>query len=168
MYKEFLEELVEAGHLRQYLDQPNARNQGNVHSIDEADDSGPDPPLAGHIRVIHGGKECAPVKEARADMRRQASEHHVMHLGQKRLREDGGKAVAISFSDEDLEGITTPHNDALVIMLNLNNFEIERILVDQGSSTDILYFKAFKKMGLTESDLKEVRFPLIGFSAEPV
>ena len=103
-----------------------------------------------------GGQECAPVKEARAEMRRQASEHHVMHLGQKRLREDGGKAVAISFSDEDLEGITTPHNDALVITLNVNTFETEGILVDQGSSTDILYYKAFKKMGLTEADLKEV------------
>ena len=56
-------------------------------------------------------------------MRKQASEHHVMHLGHKRPREDGGKAMPISFSNEDLEGVTVPHNDALVITLNIKNFE---------------------------------------------
>ena len=56
MYKQFLEELVEAGHLGQYLAQPNARNERNVQMVDEADDSGADPPPAGHIRMIHGEK----------------------------------------------------------------------------------------------------------------
>ena len=92
MYKQYLEELVEAGHLKQYLAQPNARNQRNVQMVDEGDDSGADPPPAGHIRVIHGGKECAPFKEARSEMRKKASDHHVMHLGQKRPREDGERS----------------------------------------------------------------------------
>ena len=70
-----------------------------------------------------------------------------MQVGQKRQREVGGNADVISFSDEDLEGITVPHNEALVITLNIKNFDTERILADQGSSMDILYLQAFKKDG---------------------
>lgn len=40
---------------------------------------------------------------------------------------------------------------------------MKRILIDGGSSTDILFLDAFEKMGRSKRDLKRVDFPLIGF-----
>ncbi|XP_042484167.1 uncharacterized protein LOC122064521, partial [Macadamia integrifolia] len=45
---------------------------------------------------------------------------------------------------------------------------VKRILMDNGSSTDILFLEAFQKMGLGEEKLKRVEHPLQGFSRAPV
>ncbi|XP_070019574.1 uncharacterized protein [Nicotiana sylvestris] len=46
---------------------------------------------------------------------------------------------AISFSDEDAEGIIQPHNDALVISVLINKSRVKRVLIDlvaQQTSSD--------------------------------
>jgi len=45
--------------------------------------------------------------------------------------------------EEDARGVKQPHNDPLVIMLTIKGFNTKRILVDNGSSTDIIYLLAF-------------------------
>jgi hypothetical protein len=52
----------------------------------------------------------------------------------------------IAFSDEDYAGVSLPHTDALVVTLAIANHKIHWILVDNGSSADILYQLAFKHM----------------------
>ena len=49
----------------------------------------------------------------------------------------------MSFNEADAKGVKQPYNDPLVIMLNIEGFNIKRILVDNGSSTDIIYLPAF-------------------------
>ena len=41
------------------------------------------------------------------------------------------------------------HDDALVILARIVNARVKRIMVDTGSSVDILYFDAFRKLNLT-------------------
>ena len=60
----------------------------------------------------------------------------------------------ITFSEKDARHIRHPHYDALVIKAMVANNNVHRILVDNGSSVDILYFQAFEKMGLKVSNLK--------------
>ena len=50
---------------------------------------------------------------------------------------------AISFIDEDAERIHHPHDDAIVITLLIADYTTRRVLVDNGSSADILYYPAF-------------------------
>ena len=50
----------------------------------------------------------------------------------------------VSFNERDVRGVKQPHNDPLVIMLNIEGFNTKRILVDNGSSTDIIYLPAFQ------------------------
>ena len=64
------------------------------------------------------------------------------------IKRPRGPGPVISFSDEDLDHVQLPHDDALVITGLVANREVHRILVDNGSSTDILFFKAFEKMGI--------------------
>jgi hypothetical protein len=52
----------------------------------------------------------------------------------------------IEFSEDDYAGVSLPHTDALVLSLSIANHKIHQILMDMGSSTDILYKSAFELM----------------------
>ncbi|XP_073272581.1 uncharacterized protein [Primulina huaijiensis] len=41
----------------------------------------------------------------------------------------------ISFGQEDLRGVVTPHYDALMVMTTISNYDVTRIFIDNGSST---------------------------------
>ena len=49
----------------------------------------------------------------------------------------------ILFLEEDARGVKHPHDNPLVIMLMIEGFNARRILVDNGSSVDIIYLSAF-------------------------
>ena len=50
----------------------------------------------------------------------------------------------MSFNEADAKGVKLPYKDPLVIMLNIKGFNTKRILVDNGSSADIIYLLAFQ------------------------
>lgn len=54
------------------------------------------------------------------------------------------ETLVIGFLDEDYAGVSIPHTDALVVTLAIANHKIRRILVDNGSSANILYQTAFE------------------------
>ena len=62
----------------------------------------------------------------------------------------------ISFTDEDAERIHQPHDDAIVITLLIADYTTRRVLVDNGSSDDILYYPAFQQMRLGRDQLRPV------------
>ena len=74
----------------------------------------------------------------------------------------------IFFTEDDARGVHYPHDDALVIKLRINDFEVRHVLVDSGSSADILFKAAFDQLQLQGSDLKAANTPLVGFSGEEV
>ena len=57
-----------------------------------------------------------------------------------------GAHLPITFTNEDLRGLHLPHNDALVVSAIIVNFNVQRILVDNGSSATIFFVSAFDKM----------------------
>ena len=76
--------------------------------------------------------------------------------------------TAITFLDLDLEGFQHPHDDPLVIRVVVANKIIHRVLVDNGSSADIIFASAFDKMGIGREKLEPVNTHLRGFSGEKV
>ena len=50
----------------------------------------------------------------------------------------------MSFNEEDAKGVKQPHNDPLVIMLTIVGFNTKRILMDNGSSANIIHLPAFQ------------------------
>ena len=76
--------------------------------------------------------------------------------------------TAITFSDSDLEGCQHPHDDLLVIRAVVANKTVHRVLVDNGSSADIIFASAFDKMGIGREKLEPVSTHLGGFSGEKV
>ena len=60
----------------------------------------------------------------------------------------------ISFSGEDLLEIQNPKDDAVVVSMTIAKHPVKKILVDSGSSTDVLFYDAFVRMGLSPSLLR--------------
>ncbi|XP_064979721.1 uncharacterized protein LOC135622020 [Musa acuminata AAA Group] len=60
------------------------------------------------------------------------------------------------------------HDDALVISARVANAQVRRIMVDTGSSADILYFDAFRKLGLARENMKLMCSALTGFTGDSI
>ena len=76
--------------------------------------------------------------------------------------------TTITFSDFNMEGCQHPHYDPLVIKAIVANKKIHRVLVDNGSSANIIFASAFDKMGIGMKKLGPVNTYLRGFSGERV
>ena len=66
----------------------------------------------------------------------------------------------ITFTNVYLRGLHIPHDNALVISVTIANFNMQRILVDNGRSTDILFIMAFDKMEIGRDRLHLFHTPL--------
>lgn len=67
--------------------------------------------------------------------------------------------MTICFFGEDLVHVTTPCNDALVIMIEVKGLDMKRILVEVGSLPNIMFLEAFDKFGKAKEKLKKVDYP---------
>ena len=75
---------------------------------------------------------------------------------------------AITFTDKDARKVHHPHDDAIVITLLIMGYATRRVLVDNGSSIDILYYLAFQQMRLGRDQSCLVNSPLVGFGGMKV
>jgi hypothetical protein len=71
--------------------------------------------------------------------------------------------IPITFSKEDVKLQGFPHNDALVIKANIASWTLGKLLVDNGSSADIIFADAYDKMGLSRNLLQPPNTPLYDF-----
>ena len=74
----------------------------------------------------------------------------------------------ITFTDTDFTAIDPAQDDPMVITVEIDKFAIAKVLVDQGSSVDILYWETFKKMNISESEIQPYDEQIVGFSGERV
>ncbi|XP_024024138.1 uncharacterized protein LOC112092366 [Morus notabilis] len=74
----------------------------------------------------------------------------------------------VAFNEDDASGVHFPHNDALVVEAMIGNHTVCRILVDNGSSVDLLYSDYLEKMGIPKEQLEKTSRPLYGFTGDSV
>ena len=94
-----------------------------------------------------GGRESSSGKKAHLRSIRSGETLEVQAVS-KLPRQD----ATITFSDSDMEGCQHPHDDPLVIKVVVANKTIHRVLVDNGSSVDIILALAFDKMGFWKGE----------------
>ncbi|XP_060200357.1 uncharacterized protein LOC132628607 [Lycium barbarum] len=141
--------LLKNGHLREFLSERERNNYKNREGNKKIEPKEPQ-----HINIIKGGLEIpqGPVmKRTKFSITRE-----------KRNRDyvlDG----FISFSDEEVEGITQPYNDALVISILINKTHVRHILIDIGSSVNIIRWKNVEQLGLLDQIVPTTRV-LNGFN----
>ena len=58
------------------------------------------------------------------------------------------------------------HNDPLVITLTIGDFNVERILVDTGSTLDIIFMTTLREMKIDMAQVEPAPRPMLSFSGE--
>ncbi|RDX64164.1 hypothetical protein CR513_57311, partial [Mucuna pruriens] len=100
-----------------------------------------------------------------------------MEKGRKRkasdvmvVRREGGttSTPVISFSKRDMRYDLPKHDEPMVISVVVAEYKVERVLIDQGSSANILYWTTYIKMGLKPIDVEPYVGKLYGFASEQV
>ena len=60
--------------------------------------------------------------------------------------------------------VLQPHEDALILILEVGGFEVRRVLVDPSNSTDLFQMSAYKQMNYLPSTLENLECLLLGFN----
>ncbi|XP_070048126.1 uncharacterized protein [Nicotiana tomentosiformis] len=140
--RHFLDEvatLLKNGHLREVLSDRVRNNYGHHRDNAESLKAGEEIPCR-TINMIFVGNEINGVTFLVAKKTKVSITHS------KRLREDD-----ITCMEEDAHRLLLEHNDALVISLDVLDFKIKRVLVDLGSSANIIQWRVLEQAKLTES-----------------
>ena len=74
----------------------------------------------------------------------------------------------MGFSDEDKIGTIQPHDDALVITLQIGGYDVRTVMVDQCSAAKIMYPDLYKGLGLRAKDLTPYSSPLVSFEGKVI
>ena len=83
-------------------------------------------------------------------------------------RAEGNTRLALSFSNEDRVGTLQPHDDALVVTLRIGGYDVKRVIVDQGSSAEIMYPDLYKGLNLRPEDITAYSSPLVSFDGKVI
>ena len=155
-----IEYLIQRGYLRRFIS-PGNQAPSQTQNQNQAPTQQPPPrqtatqhqqPL-GEIHVISGGfaggGESSSARKAHLRSIRLADMGEIQAVS-KLPRMD----TTITFSDSDLEGCQHPHDDPLVVRAIVANTTVHRVLVDNGSSADIIFASAFNKMGIGREKLE--------------
>ena len=74
----------------------------------------------------------------------------------------------MGFSGEDKIGTIQPHDDALVIVLRIRGYDVKGVMMDQGSTAEIMYPDLFKGLNLRSEDLTPYNSPLVSFEGKVI
>ena len=74
----------------------------------------------------------------------------------------------ITFTEEEARGLIYPHKDAIVVNHKIVARKKHRVLIDNGSTMDILFSSTLDRMNLISHTFTPVRTPLYGFSGESI
>ena len=74
--------------------------------------------------------------------------------------------LVMGFLDEDKIGTIHPHDDALVITLRIGGYDVKRVMVDQGSTAEIMYPDIYKGLNLKSEDLTPYSSSLMSFEGK--
>ena len=74
----------------------------------------------------------------------------------------------IIFIDDDFHGLDHQQDDPMVITIEIENYAVKKVLIDQGSSVDILYWATYQKLQFPDTVMVPYDEPIYGFSGEQV
>uniref|UniRef100_A0A2N9F1B5 Uncharacterized protein n=1 Tax=Fagus sylvatica TaxID=28930 RepID=A0A2N9F1B5_FAGSY len=164
--KRQIEELIKQGKLQRFIEkgQREGRPQG-ARQQRPPGEAPPRPPL-GEIHVITGGMAAGGT--SRSSRKAYARQIYNVLVTQKSNKKPRVEDLPITFTEEDACKVFHPHNDALVVTMEIAGYSTRRVLIDNGSSADIIYLTAFRQMKIDKDKLQPIETPLVGFAGTSI
>uniref|UniRef100_A0A2N9GRS6 Uncharacterized protein n=1 Tax=Fagus sylvatica TaxID=28930 RepID=A0A2N9GRS6_FAGSY len=116
--------------------------------------------------MINGGMAAGGT--SRSSRKAYARQIHNVLVTQKANKTPRLEDLPITFTEEDARKVVHPHDDALVVTLEIAGYSTRRVLIDNGSSADIIYLTAFQQMRIGKDQLRPIETPLVGFAGTSV
>ena len=145
-FKTHLEQLVSDDHLAEYVDSNLTKPKERGIAANHSGTLGTTPTSV--IHVIHNPL-CTSILPTsfRSDIQKAAHLRQSFgisdsaHLVSTSCSGNPGSPVrqVVSFSDDNLRDVQLPHSDLLVITLRIGNYDVKRVLIDQGSFAEVMY-----------------------------
>ena len=129
------------------------------------DNERPRPPLRDIRMIVRGTATTGSSKKAQKTCLRMVQNIQLTGVILKMPRVDN---PIIGFSEEDARRLHHPHDDAVVISIQVEDYNTYHVLVDNGSSVDILYYPTFQQMRIDRERLVPTNAPLVGFRGTKV
>ncbi|XP_021757975.1 uncharacterized protein LOC110723011 [Chenopodium quinoa] len=180
--KDNIEELIRKGHLSQYRLNASGSQPPPRQLERQQLEARPETPQGNVIR--QGGGGMSPLSTGRgvdviiggpvhggtiSGAKKHLSEHrHIINALDTDSRPRPTSIPDVVFTKEDTRGIVFPHDDSLVLITKINGADIKRVLVDGGSSANVLFMKAFNEMMIGRQYLTPVSYPVIGFNGSSI
>ncbi|GMN49779.1 hypothetical protein TIFTF001_018933 [Ficus carica] len=172
-----IELLIRLGHLREFVEKIiTPAGQSSRAAPATRQNPGPrnrtEEPEPEHIvHTIFGGTATGDTASSRRSYARKArrfarGEHINMaeHIS-KICRQD---SPPITFMDDEADRLLHPHNDALVGEIRVANNVVRRVLINNGSSADVIFMDAFSRLKIEGATLTPTQTPLYGFAGDCV
>ncbi|XP_016165279.1 uncharacterized protein LOC107607898 [Arachis ipaensis] len=168
--KDLLERLAREGHLDKYIGKKTQQHpkitaeHPTEHQPSTAEKNRSQPPTTrGVIHCISGGSAGG----GNTNSARKRS-YRTMLMVQSA---DDAPAIkshvnTISFERSDLRAKATNLDDPVVILIQAGDLLVKKVLLDPGSSADVLFFSTFQKMKLSANTMIPSSGELVGFSGE--
>ncbi|XP_074297576.1 uncharacterized protein LOC141628316 [Silene latifolia] len=149
--------LYEQGELSHLL--PRGGNQQD--NVGSAKPTAP-PTCTKIINVITGGSDISGLTYSAAKRRATETKEDRPEIS---CRVSHSNLPVVAFDEEDIHD-SQEHHDALIITLSMANCTVRKVLVDTGSSVNLIMLKTIENMGFSEKDLQKKTIPLVGLSGE--
>ncbi|XP_065623514.1 uncharacterized protein LOC136064949 [Quercus suber] len=162
--KQQIEALIRQGKLQKFINKERV-DPNRQEPAPRWDNECLRPPI-GDIRMIVGGTTTiGSSKKARKTYLRSVQNVQLIGSAPNTTRME---SPIIGFSEEDARRLHYPHDDELVVSIRVGDYNVHRVLIDKGSSVDILYYPAFQQMGIDRVRLIPTSAPLVGFGGTRV
>ncbi|KAJ9566095.1 hypothetical protein OSB04_002061 [Centaurea solstitialis] len=146
------------------------KSKGHLKGLIPEEQGRPASPV--HTKVVNcitGGSEvCGLTYSAAKRHVRDGPDEHPIPGEARSKTEKELDAMAITFDQDDTQGVHHKHHDALVIQLTVGNCSTKRILIDGGSSANVIFADTLKVMGIERSEIVRRSTTLIGFNGDPM
>ncbi|KAL5574386.1 hypothetical protein UlMin_023983 [Ulmus minor] len=155
-------DLLKRGHLQDLLSDKGKNTLAQREARRDEQPAEPTPERV--VNVITGGSEVSGITYSAA--RRHARVAVNPETSLSPTPQTGASNLVLSFIDNEDSTLINPHHDALVVSLLIANCRIKRILIDNGSSTNVIFLSALKEMNIDEVHIHRRSTVLVGFSGE--
>ncbi|KAJ9544554.1 hypothetical protein OSB04_024261 [Centaurea solstitialis] len=144
------------------------KSNGHLKNLLSDDSKRPTSPVPTKVvNCITGGSEvCGLTYSAAKRHAREGPEGHPIPNESRTTEEKELDATKISFDIEDMSDAHQKHHDALVIQLTIGNCLTKRVLIDGGSSANVIFAETLKIMGIDRSNIVRRTTTLIGFNGD--